>query len=263
MDATPARSNRMAGKTALITGAAAGIGRACAEAMAYAGARVVLADRAAEAGADAAATLRAQGCDASFVPVDVGDPAAVEQMVAATLAHAGWLDCLVCCAGVGGRSLGDGPVHLCTVEGWDAVMQINLRGTFLTCKYALPALLARAGSIVTIASVLGMVGTQGLFDTHAYATSKAGIIGLTRTIAAHYARAGVRANAVAPGLIDTRMAARTKADPELARQVDFWQPLGGLGAPQTVADAVLFLAGDEARFITGAVLPVDGGWTAQ
>ncbi|MGL4648084.1 MAG: SDR family oxidoreductase, partial [Caldilineaceae bacterium] len=91
----------------------------------------------------------------------------------------------------------------------------------------------------------------------------AGIIGLTRAMAAHYARAGVRANVVAPGLIDTPMAARTKADPDLARQVEFWQPRGGLGTPQTVADAVLFLSSNEARFITGAVLPVDGGWTAQ
>ena len=107
------------------------------------------------------------------------------------------------------------------------------------------------------------MGTQGLFDTHAYATSKAGIIGLTRNIAAHYARQGVRANAIAPGLIDTRMAARTKANPELAEQVAFWQPLGVVGQPRDVADAAVFLASDEARFITGAVLPVDGGWTVQ
>jgi NAD(P)-dependent dehydrogenase (short-subunit alcohol dehydrogenase family) len=114
-----------------------------------------------------------------------------------------------------------------------------------------------------MASVLGLVGTQGLFDTHAYATSKAGIIGLTRTIAAHYARQRIRANAIAPGLIDTRMAARTKANLAIAEQVAFWQPLGVVGQPSDVAAAAVFLASDESQFITGAVLPVDGGWSAQ
>jgi 3-oxoacyl-[acyl-carrier protein] reductase len=102
-----------------------------------------------------------------------------------------------------------------------------------------------------------------LFDTHAYATSKAGIIGLTRNIAAHYARQRIRANAIAPGLIDTRMAARTKANSALSEQVAFWQPLGVVGQPDDVASTALFLASDESQFITGAVIPVDGGWTAQ
>ena len=170
---------------------------------------------------------------------------------------------LVSNAGIGGRSLGDGPVHQCTLEAWEQIMAVNLRGTFLACKHALPAMFERGGSIVTIASVLGLVGTQGLFDTHAYATSKAGIIGLTRNIAAHYARQRIRANAIAPGLIDTRMAARTKANPAIAEQVAFWQPLGVVGEPGDVASAAVFLASDESKFITGAVLPVDGGWTVQ
>jgi len=120
-----------------------------------------------------------------------------------------------------------------------------------------------SGSIITMASVLGLVGTQGLFDTHAYAASKAGIIGLTRAMAAHYARDGIRANAIAPGLIDTRMAARTRSDPELFEQVAAWQPLGPLGSVEDVASAAVFLGSDESRFITGVVLSVDGGWTAQ
>jgi NAD(P)-dependent dehydrogenase (short-subunit alcohol dehydrogenase family) len=251
---------QLAGKTALITGAAGGIGRSCAETFARAGAQVVVADRDEEAGQAVAAAI---GAAARFVAVDVADAAAVEHMVQATLAHCGRLDSLVCCAGIGGRSVGDGPTDQCTVDGWDQVLAVNLRGTFLACKYALPALCAAHGSIVTVSSVLGMVGTQGLFDTHAYAASKAGIIGLTRAIAAHYARQGVRANVIAPGLVDTRMAARTKATPEIAEQVAFWQPLGLLGQPRDVADAALFLASDEARFITGVVLPVDGGWTVQ
>lgn len=254
---------RLADKIAIITGAAEGIGRSCAITFAREGAGVVVADRNVAAGEETAHAIATTGGHVLFLPVDVSDAAAVDGMVQAALAHFGRLDVLVSNAGIGGRSLGDGPVHLCTPEAWEQIMAVNLRGTFLTCKYALPALFERGGSIVTMASVLGLVGTQGLFDTHAYATSKAGIVGLTRTIAAHYARQGIRANAIAPGLIDTRMAARTKANPEIAAQVNFWQPLGVVGQPRDVADAAVFLASDEARFITGVVLPVDGGWTVQ
>ena len=254
---------RLAEKVAIITGAAEGIGRSCALTFAREGAAVVVADRNAATGEACAHEIATAGGTAISVQTDVADAAAVAALVQRTVDHFGRLDVLVSNAGIGGRSLGDGPVHQCTPEAWDQIMAVNLRGTFLVCKYALPAMFERGGSIVTIASVLGMVGTQGLFDTHAYATSKAGIIGLTRNIAAHYARQGIRANAIAPGLIDTRMAARTKANPELAAQVAFWQPLGVVGQPRDVADAAVFLASDEARFITGIVLPVDGGWTAQ
>lgn len=254
---------RLSGKVALVTGGARGIGLACAAAFVREGARVALADRDAEAGEAAAQGLRAGGGEALFAETDVSLPEAVEGAVRQTVDAYARLDVLVCSAGIGGRRLGDGPVESCTLEAWDAVMQVNLRGTFLALKYALPELRRRGGSIVTVSSVLGLVGTQGLFDTHAYATSKAGMVGLTRAVAAHYARDRVRANVLAPGLIDTAMAGRTKGDPALLAQVGFWQPLGPLGAPQDVAQAAVFLASDEANFITGAVLPVDGGWTAQ
>jgi NAD(P)-dependent dehydrogenase (short-subunit alcohol dehydrogenase family) len=254
---------RLDEKVAVITGAAEGIGRSCALQFARAGAAVVVADRNTKAGEETAHAIAAAGGQAMYVPVDVADEGAVEQLFRRTLAHYGTLDVLVSNAGIGGRSLGDGPVHQCTLEAWEQIMAVNLRGTFLTCKHALPPMFERGGSIVTIASVLGLVGTQGLFDTHAYATSKAGIIGLTRNIAAHYARQRIRANVIAPGLIDTRMAARTKANPAIAEQVAFWQPLGVVGQPGDVASAAIFLASDESRFITGAVLPVDGGWTVQ
>lgn len=254
---------RLAAKVAIITGAAEGIGRSCALTFAREGAAIVVADRNVAAGEATAEAIVAAGAAAIFVQTDVADASAVAALVQRTVDHFGHLDVLVSNAGIGGRSLGDGPVHQCTPEAWDQIMAVNLRGTFLVCKYALPAMFERGGSIVTIASVLGMVGTQGLFDTHAYATSKAGIIGLTRNIAAHYARQNVRANVIAPGLIDTRMAARTKADPAIAAQVAFWQPLGGVGQPRDVADAAVYLASDEARFVTGIVLPVDGGWTVQ
>ncbi len=254
---------RLAEKVAVITGAAEGIGRTCALQFALEGAAVVVADRNASAGEETAQAIVAAGGRAIFLPVDVASESAVEQLIRHTMAHFDRLDILLSNAGIGGRSLGDGPVHQCTLEAWDQIMTVNLRGTFLACKYALPAMFERGGSIVTIASVLGLVGTQGLFDTHAYATSKAGIIGLTRNIAAHYARQRIRANAIAPGLIDTRMAARTKANPEIAERVAFWQPLGVVGQTADVAAAAVFLASDESQFITGAVLPVDGGWLVQ
>ncbi len=254
---------RLAGKVAIVTGAGAGIGRGCAETFAREGAQVVVSNRSIENGESVASTIRESGGEATFVHCDVSVPEQVEVLVAATLERYGRLDVLVSNAGIG-RGPGDGPTHECTLEAWDTVMQINLRGTFLACKYAIPALLqTRGGSIVTMSSVLGLVGSQGLFDTHAYMTTKAGIIGLTRTIAAHYARDGLRANCLAPGLIDTGMATRTKSDDRLLDQLRSWQPLGPVGAVQDVADAAVYLASDESGFVTGVVLPVDGGWTVQ
>ena len=256
--------NEFTEKTVLITGAASGIGRRCAELFAESGAHVALADRDVEAGEAATQAIREAGHAAQFIPVDMADPEQVAQMVETCVASTGRLDVLISNAGVGGRSLGDGPIHECTIEGWDTIMNVNLRGMFLACKYAIPHLLRQpGGNIVTMSSVLGLVGTQGLYDTHAYTTSKAGIIGLTRTIAAHYARDGLRANSIAPGLVDTRMANRTKATPELLEKVAFWQPLGPIGDVDDVAQAALYLASDRAKFITGVVLSIDGGWTAQ
>lgn len=255
---------RLSDKAALVTGAAHGIGRACAEALAREGARVIVADADAVAGAEAAQTICAAGGDALFIPVDVTAPEQVEAMVTRAVQAFDRLDVLVSSAGIGGRALGDGPADQCTIEAWDRVLTVNLRGTFLACKYAIPELLKTGqGSIITISSVLGLVGTQGLFDTHAYAASKAGIIGLTRAIAAHYARQHLRANVIAPGLIDTQMATRAKANQELLDQVAFWQPLGAMGQARDVAEAAVYLASDESKFVTGVVLPVDGGWTAQ
>jgi len=250
-------------KVTLITGGGSGIGRACCLLFARAGARVAIADKDTASGTSVAGEIIRAGGEAIYVPADLARPEEVETMVAETVSKLGRLDVLVANAGIGGRKYGDGPVHAATVEAWDTIMDVNARGTFLACKYSIPHLLESRGNIVTMASILGLVGSQQLYDTHIYMTSKAAIIGLTRNIAAYYARDGLRANCLVPGLIDTRMAERTKGDPALWQQIAFWQPLGPLGTVEDVAEAALFLASDRARFITGAVLPVDGGWSAQ
>jgi meso-butanediol dehydrogenase/(S,S)-butanediol dehydrogenase/diacetyl reductase len=173
------------------------------------------------------------------------------------------LDALVCTHGISGRRLGDGPVETCTEEGWDAVLDANLKSVFLYAKRAIPALRANGGgAIVTLSSALGLVGGDDDFATHAYAASKAGVIGLTRAMAVTYARDGIRCNVVAPGLIATPMSRRAQDEPRIRARLRELQPLtGDFGAPEDVAAACVYLA--TAPFVTGAVLPVDGGWTAR
>jgi meso-butanediol dehydrogenase / (S,S)-butanediol dehydrogenase / diacetyl reductase len=173
------------------------------------------------------------------------------------------LDVLVCAHGISGRRLGDGPVETCPEEAWDAVLEANLRSVFLYCKRAIPLLRAAGGgAIVAVSSVLGLVGGDEDFATHAYAASKAGVIGLTRAMAATYGKDGIRCNAVCPGLIETPMSRRAQEDAGIRARLAELQPLTGeFGRPEDVAQAVLYLA--TAPFVTGAVLPVDGGWTAR
>jgi meso-butanediol dehydrogenase / (S,S)-butanediol dehydrogenase / diacetyl reductase len=175
----------------------------------------------------------------------------------------GRLDVLVCAHGISGRRLGDGPVETCPEEAWDAVLEANLRSVFLYCKRAIPLLRAAGGgAIVTVSSVLGLVGGDEDFATHAYAASKAGVIGLTRAMAVTYAKEGIRCNAVCPGLIETPMSRRAQENAAIRARLAELQPLtGDFGRPEDVAQAILYLA--TAPFVTGAVLPVDGGWTAR
>jgi meso-butanediol dehydrogenase / (S,S)-butanediol dehydrogenase / diacetyl reductase len=173
------------------------------------------------------------------------------------------LDALVCAHGISGRKLGDGPVDICTEEAWDAVLSANLRSVYVYCKQAIPLLRAAGGgAIVTVSSVLGLVGGDDDFATHAYATSKAGLIGLTRAMATTYASEGIRCNVVCPGLIATPMSRRAQEDPEIRARLRELQPLtGDFGTPEDVAQAALYFA--TAPFVTGAILTVDGGWTAR
>lgn len=251
-------SGRLAGKIAVVTGAAGGIGAAAVRRFAEEDAQVIAVDLSAEApSASASGTV-------SYRAVDVTDGAAVGALFASVHQEFGRLDILFNVVGGSGRKHGDGPVDLCTEEGWDWVLNLNLRSVFLCCKYALPLLReAGGGCIINTASVLGMVGHEA-FDTHAYAASKGGVIALSRAMAARYAGERIRVNVLAPGLIRTPMSQRAQADPAVLGMLPELQPLtGDFGLPGDVAEAALYLAGDESRFVTGVVLPVDGGWTTK
>ena len=251
-------AGRLAGRRVLVTGAS-GIGAATARRCRAEGARVFVADR---DGARVDA-LRAELPGLVGAVADLADEAGAEAVVAEAVAALGGLDVLVNVAGLSGRRYGDGPVHEASAAGWDAVMANNARSTFLTCRFALTPMLRQGrGAIVNTGSVLAYAPAATHFATHAYAASKGAIHALTRSMAAAYARDGVRVNAVAPGLIATPMSERAQGDPAVLAYLRERQPLTGApGDPDDVAAAVLYLASDEARFVTGVVLEVAGGWS--
>lgn len=255
---------RLADKVAVVTGAGSGLGLGIASAYAAEGARVVAAGRSPDQLEAAVRQIEESGGDAIAVPTDIADPEQVRRLFRTTLERCGRLDILVNNAGITGRSYGDGPTAECTEEAWDLIMGINMRGTFLCCKYGLQAMVPQErGAIVNMSSVLGLVGCQDHFTSHAYQTTKAGIIGLTRSIAAYYAKHRIRANVLAPGLIESKATAKVKEKPEVLEFTRRMQPLGQLGKPEDVAGAAVYLGSDEAAFVTGQVLAIDGGWTVQ
>ncbi len=239
------------GRTALVTGASQGIGRACAIELAKAGAKVALAARNEQKLAEVAAEIAAAGGNAQAFAIDIGSEDSIKTGAKAALAHFGSIEILVNNAGI----TKDGLMLRMKRADWDAVLSTNLTGTFLLTQAVVSSMLkARWGRIINISSVVGETGQAGQAN---YAASKAGLIGLTKSLARELASRGITANAVAPGYIETAMTAvlDEKQREHMLTQI----PLARPGSEQDVAHAVRFLASDEAAYITGHVLDVNGG----
>lgn len=249
-------SDMLKEKVAIVTGGASGIGRATALLFARESAKVAVADYDPGGGQETLEMVESEGGDAIFIETDVSKPEDVERMVKDTVVTYGRLDVLFNNAGVGETA----KVTEASLEHWERVLAINLRGVFLGCKYAIPEMIKNGGgSIINNASILAEVGFS---EAAAYSASKHGIVGLTQTIAIDYAAEGIRANTVCPGFIRTPMVMKG-LDEETRGYIAGLHPLGRMGEPEEVAEAVLFLASDRSSFVTGTCLFVDGGYTAK
>jgi NAD(P)-dependent dehydrogenase (short-subunit alcohol dehydrogenase family) len=250
---------RLDGKVAVITGAGSGIGRVAASLFAAEGARVVVADVVADQAEAAAAEIVDAGGSALAVTVDVSDEAQVAAMVAAAVSTFGGLDVLFNNAGIFPGD--DGGILDTPPETWQRVMEVNLKGVWLGCRAAVPAMLdSGGGSIVNVASFVALVGAATA--QMAYTASKGGVLAMTRELAVEYARRGIRANSICPGPIETPLLAELLSDPARRQRRLVHIPIGRFGRPEEIARAALFLASDDASFVTGSALVVDGGITA-
>lgn len=246
-------------KVALVTGASSGIGRATAEAFAREGARVVAADVDVAGGEQTVTRIHDAGGTATFVRCDVSSSGEVENMVRHARSSYGRLDCAFNNAGIEGDLANTVD---CTEENWDRTIAVNLRGVWLCMKHEIPVMLEHGGgAIVNCASVAGLVGFR---DLPAYCASKGGVVELTRATALEYAAAGIRVDAICPGVIRTPMVDRViGGNAEVEAQYTALEPIGRLGTPEEIADAVLWLSSDGASFVTGHALVADGGLVAQ
>lgn len=247
-------------KIALVTGAATGIGRATAIAFAQKGVNVAVADINKKELAKTAGLAEEAGAAVLSVLADISIEEEVQKMVQDTVGKFGRLDYACNNAGIEGPSASTGEYG---IDGWDRVMNINLRGQFLCMKYEIKAMLEQGGgSIVNVASILGKVGYA---QAPAYTAAKHGLIGLTKTAAIEYAEQGIRVNAVCPGFIETPMLERAGImdNRDVVQQIISMHPAGRLGKPREVADAIVWLASEEASFVTGHSLLVDGGYVAK
>lgn len=242
-------------KVALITGAAGGIGRASALALAHEGAKIVISDMNVEGSQETIQLIQAAGGTATFIQSDVSRAADVENLVHGVLDTYGRLDCAVNNAGVGGDMV---PTDQREESMWDLILDVNLKGVWLCMKYELQPMIAQqSGVIVNIASAAGLIGFR---YASAYAASKHGVVGLTRSAALEYAKQGIRVNAVCPGFTDTAMVSKlAEVNAKMADATVRSIPMRRLGTPEEIAESVLWLCSDRSSFITGHALSVDGG----
>jgi NAD(P)-dependent dehydrogenase (short-subunit alcohol dehydrogenase family) len=244
-------------KVALITGGSSGIGKATAIAFAQKGAKVVIADWVENK--ETISLIKKSGGEAIFIKCDVSSAADVKAMVEKTISTYGQLDYAYNNAGIEGVNAKTGE---CSEDNWDKTIAVNLKGIWLCMKHQIPHMINQGkGAIVNCSSVAGLIGFAGL---PAYVASKHGVIGLTKTAALEYAQLGIRVNCVCPGVIQTPMIDRLTGDSEEAiAQFTKLEPVGRFGQPEEVASAVVWLCSDEASFVTGHAMAVDGGFVAQ
>ena len=244
-------------KVALVTGGSFGIGRAAALLFAQKGARVAVADCVEDS--ETVNIIKSAGGEAIFIKADMSVENDIILMVQKTVLTFGRLDFAFNNAGIEGLSA---PTHACTNENWEHVLAVNLTGAWKCMKYEIEQMLKQGkGAIVNTSSIAGLVGFQG---SPAYVASKHGLNGLTKTAALEYAKQGIRVNSVCPGVIKTPMIDRfTGKKKEIEKQFEDMEPVGRMGLPEEVASAVAWLCSDDASFITGDTIAVDGGWTAQ
>jgi meso-butanediol dehydrogenase/(S,S)-butanediol dehydrogenase/diacetyl reductase len=249
---------RLKGKICIITGGGSGIGRAACHLFAREGATVIVADKSAPAAQDVAAAL---GGSAVAVEVDVSSNAGVARMVGDTVERFGRLDVLVNNAGYGIK----GTVIETEEDDWNRLMAVNVNGVFFGCKHAIAQMQRQGGGVIV--NTASVVATVGIRDRAAYCASKGAVAALTRAMALDHVADNIRVNAVAPGTIDSPyfqdMFAKSPRAAELRRELESRQAMDRLGQPEEIANGMLFLASDESSFMTGAVLTIDGGWTAQ
>ena len=248
------------GKTALVTGGGSGIGRAASLAYSREGARVVVVDVNVEGGEETVQRIKESGGEAILVHADVSSNAGTQAMVAETVERFGRLDCAFNNAGIsGGRDRNLTADY--TQDDWDRVIGVNLTGVWLSMKAEIPQMLAQGGgAIVNTASIMGLIATLG---SVAYMAAKHGVVGLTKAAALEYAKDNLRVNAVCPGYIDTPLLQPLFANEDRKEQVVSRHPVGRLGQPEEIAEAVIWLSSDAASFVTGHSMAVDGGYVAQ